>query len=529
MGALEDMAAALMAGSQRELQNDSGIQMSQAVNDTISASLPSVMQTLDQDDIWGNVAVGLMGGLGQGMAGNYIKSRTEDAILNNAREQNRISLAADPLAALQESTLIDEASRLGLETSFTLERRALAAKEAKEQAARARAAEALKRKTFNDLIVGGIKSGTMPSGFSMENGYLNADNIAYALNPQFQEIQNQQTFDSKLSERLAETKTAFGLKDQEAAGSAAGAIRGADLGREGIAAKVEAQAKANALAASTAKTPGEDVEVALPDYYPRPPQERFQTALNEANKTIGTVPSENSKQARLELNRETDQALDKLKDFEPVRAQASEMKRFAKLLESTSYDAKNFGTPLEGIQSVMDKAGQVFGSDDATRRLSARTLADGTLSSYALRQRAPGTGQMSDKDLEVYQSIARAGIVDQKSMAVMAKAIAADAALTETYGLFLEDYVNKNKTAAGAERVWLDYVNDNPITERAGDGSINVIYTPNAADARKYALGSAYKDGSRPAISPQSPGGGVDGDRAAREQKYRDEFRAGAR
>ena len=78
--------------------------------------------------------------------------------------------------------------------------------------------------------------------------------------------------------------------------------------------------------------------------------------------------------------------------------------------------------------------------------------------------RAPGSGTMSDKDIEMFQrgtlSIENAGPVNQ----TIAKAMIAAGENAQGYIEFLEQYALDNGgTTLGAARIWNDYLNANSI------------------------------------------------------------------
>ena len=133
--------------------------------------------------------------------------------------------------------------------------------------------------------------------------------------------------------------------------------------------------------------------------------------------------------------------------------------------------ARGAGKPWAGALDVMDRAKQLgaeFGLvgeeavQQATSEMQARDFIERTLDEVAKGKRISGEGQMSDRDVQLLQNMARAGMVDQESIASMGRAMEIAGIRTAAKSKFFDD-VKGQMTAPQAQAAWQQYINNNPV------------------------------------------------------------------
>ncbi len=171
---------------------------------------------------------------------------------------------------------------------------------------------------------------------------------------------------------------------------------------------------------------------------------------------------------------------------EEARLDTRKATKFMPELERAKGALKKFKTGrYANFRGTLAEMGDYFGfkkgSQQATAIQELRRFQD----KLAIESRQPGSGPMSDRDLEVLQGL---GVNINNTLdynEAMVDFLEAAHKDKINYARFLQEYTRRNETAVGAANAWRDYNEANPIiSEVKEDGT--VVLNKNRQNWRKF-------------------------------------------
>jgi hypothetical protein len=200
------------------------------------------------------------------------------------------------------------------------------------------------------------------------------------------------------------------------------------------------------------------------------------------------------------LSADVQKALGKQRDAARTAADAAaDARRFVDLNEDVATGGWDTWGPIGVVTSMMDP-----------KKSEMRSIAERLVPA----NREPGSGDMSNKDVDMYRaaelSIEKPGPTNQ----AMAGVMAAGARRQSDYASFLDFYIQRRGSLLGSEEAWASYAEANPLFEKGKTGTIVRKTTPwrqwfgaeAAAQPRPQTPAPA-----RPATAPARPVTGIAG------------------
>lgn len=176
----------------------------------------------------------------------------------------------------------------------------------------------------------------------------------------------------------------------------------------------------------------------------------------------------------------------------------------AKKVMATAQEAQRFMelNSKKGTGGISDKFApgqfvQSFGSDYAEMQGITSRLVPG--------MREPGSGSTSDFDAKMFQRGTLGVDKPKETNDVIAQGYINKAKLAQDYADFRATYLEQNGTLQGANKHWADYVNSNPIFDKAYHEVPRL--NENRVPWRDYFASKIAKGAQAPASAPASSGG----------------------